>query len=192
MGSYTTRIINDTEFSEIINAIRNGYEHNGVCRRPNNAVATALVLQANLGLRISDILHLTLSSIVKDGNHYRLDIVEQKTNKSRTHIVPTEIYDYISSYCQSEKIGAERRIFQFSEHNIQLHLKNVCEYLKIENVSTHSFRKYSGDKIYESTGHDIELVRSFYQHTSVATTQRYLKRGNAALEKAICGTVTFA
>ena len=35
--------------------------------RPNERVATALVLEANLGLRISDIIHLRLADIVKDG-----------------------------------------------------------------------------------------------------------------------------
>ena len=35
--------------------------------RPNERVATALVLEANLGLRISDIIHLRLADIIKDG-----------------------------------------------------------------------------------------------------------------------------
>lgn len=50
--------------------------------RPNERVATALVLEANLGLRISDIIHLRLADIIKDGERYRLSIVEQKTKKA--------------------------------------------------------------------------------------------------------------
>ena len=63
--------------------------------RPNERVATALVLEANLGLRISDIIHLRLADIVKDGERYRLSIVEQKTKKARTFTVPLALYQFI-------------------------------------------------------------------------------------------------
>lgn len=49
--------------------------------KPNKKIATALTLEANLGLRISDILQLRLSAIIRDGDRYRLNIVEQKTKK---------------------------------------------------------------------------------------------------------------
>lgn len=49
--------------------------------KPNERIATCLVLEANLGLRISDILNLKMSDIIKDGDRYRLDITEKKTSK---------------------------------------------------------------------------------------------------------------
>lgn len=49
--------------------------------RPNERIATALVVEGNLGLRISDILRLRLCDIVRDGVRYRLAIVEQKTGE---------------------------------------------------------------------------------------------------------------
>jgi len=48
---------------------------------PNERVATALVLEGNLGIRISDILALRPCDIVRDGDRYRLEIVEKKTGK---------------------------------------------------------------------------------------------------------------
>ena len=48
---------------------------------PNERVATALVLEGNLGIRISDILSLRPCDIVRDGDRYRLEIVEKKTGK---------------------------------------------------------------------------------------------------------------
>ena len=56
--------------------------------RPNERAATALVLEGNLGLRISDILKLRPCDIVKDGDRYRLEITEQKTGKRRVFTVP--------------------------------------------------------------------------------------------------------
>ena len=47
--------------------------------RPNERIATALVLEGNLGLRISDILRLRPRDIILDGDRYRLEITEQKT-----------------------------------------------------------------------------------------------------------------
>ena len=67
------------QYKEIIQTMREGF-----CGcRPNERIATALVLEGNLGLRISDILSLRLSDIVRDGDRYRLEITEQKTKKKR-------------------------------------------------------------------------------------------------------------
>ena len=77
MGYYKTKTLTKEQYMAIIETIRKGSS----LTRPNNEVATSLVLEANLGIRISDILKLTLNSIVKDGNRYRLDIIEQKTSK---------------------------------------------------------------------------------------------------------------
>ena len=49
--------------------------------RANPRCAAVLVAEANLGMRIGDILRLRLSDIVKDGNRYRLNITEEKTGK---------------------------------------------------------------------------------------------------------------
>ena len=67
------------QYKEIISTMKNGF-----CGcRPNERIATALMLEANLGLRISDIIKLRLSDIVKDGERYRLSIIEQKTSKAQ-------------------------------------------------------------------------------------------------------------
>jgi site-specific recombinase XerD len=43
-----------------------------------------------------------------------------------------------------------------------------------ESYGTHTLRKTFCRKIYEATGHDINLTRAVMGHASVATTQRYL------------------
>lgn len=76
--------------------------------KPNKRIATALTLEANLGLRIGDILKLRLSDIVRDGDRYRLDIIEQKTGKKREFTVPLEIYVYIQNYALENNIKAKK------------------------------------------------------------------------------------
>ena len=70
-----------------------------------------VILEENLGLRISDILSLRLSDIVRDGDRYRLEITEQKTKKKRVFTVPLVIQQYIKNYCLRNGIGKSRKDF---------------------------------------------------------------------------------
>ena len=59
MNKRTTAITTE-QYREIITTMKEG----GCCFRPNERVATALVLEGNLGLRISDIIKLRLSDSI--------------------------------------------------------------------------------------------------------------------------------
>ena len=96
-------------------------------------------MEANLGLRISDILQLRLSVIVRDGDRYRLDIVEQKTKKKREFTVPTDIYIYIQNYALENNINPAAKLFDMTERAVTKHLKLVCDYLGYSGIGSHSF-----------------------------------------------------
>ena len=169
------------QYTEIITTMREG----GCFFRPNERVATALVLEGNLGLRISDILKLKPCDIVKDGDRYRLEITEQKTGKSRVFTVPLVIQQYIENYCLRNSIRRNERIFPLTERAIQKQLKIVCDYLGYEGISTHSFRKWYATEIYKANGYDIALVQRLLQHSSAAVTQRYIGIEPQRIEEAI-------
>lgn len=173
------------QYQNIISTIQTGFMVNDYTFKPNNRLASLLVVQANLGLRLSDILNLTISDIVKDAGRYRLDIVEQKTHKSRTFTVVTEIYTYLLEYATNNKISKQARLFPVTERAVQKQLKTVCDYLGYENVSTHSFRKFYATEIYKNNNCDIELVRHLLQHSSASVTQRYIGIQSARVEEAI-------
>lgn len=181
MANKITVALTLNQYKEIIKTMRTG----GAGFRQNNRIATCLVLEANLGMRIQDILKLRLCDIVSDGENYRLDVVEQKTEKKRTFIVPIQIYQFIYVYCSENNIQKTDIIFPVTTRAIQKYLKVVTEYLGYENIGTHSFRKFYASDIYESNNHDIELVRELLQHSSTATTQRYIKRSAVKIEEAI-------
>lgn len=169
------------QYKEIITTMKQGFTG---CR-PNERVATALMLEANLGLRISDIIRLRLSDIVRDGERYRLAIIEQKTGKARVFTVPLALYQFIRCYCLDHGIAADVVIFPLTERAIQKQLKLVCDYLGIEGVSTHSFRKYYATEIYRNSGYNIALVQQLLQHSSAAVTQRYIGIQQKEVEQAI-------
>ena len=178
-----TKTLTTEQYTEIIQAMKEGF-----CGfRPNERVATALVLEGNLGLRISDILRLRPCDIVLDGDRYRLEITEQKTGKRRVFTVPLVIRQYIENYCLRHGIGAQDRVFPITERAIQKQLALVCDYLGFDGIGTHSFRKWYATEIYKNNGYDIALVQRLLQHSSAAVTQRYIGIEPQRIEKAIEG-----
>lgn len=171
------------QYKEIISTMKKGFSGS----RPNQEIATALMLEANLGLRISDILNLHLSDIVKDGDRYRLAITEQKTGKARAFTVPLALYQFIRCYCLDQGISERQKIFPVSERTVQRHLKTVCDYLGYQDISTHSFRKYYATEIYKNSHYNIALVQQLLQHSSAAVTQRYIGIQPREIEEAIEG-----
>lgn len=181
-----TVALTEDQYKEIINLIKTGFvTKDGRIIKPNNRIATILSLEANLGLRVSDILQLSLSSVIRDGDRYRLDITERKTQKKRQFTVPLEIYAYMQNYALENNISPKSKLFQIGERVVQKHLQFACEYLGYENISTHSFRKFFATSIYISNNYNIELVRILLQHSSVATTQRYIGIRGKEIEEAL-------
>ena len=176
-----TKALTTEQYKDIIQTMREGF-----CGcRPNERIATALVLEGNLGLRISDIIKLRPCDIVRDGDRYRLEIVEQKTGKRRVFTVPLVIQQYIENYCLRNGIRHNDLIFPITERAVQKQLKIVCDYLDYEGISTHSFRKWYATEIYNANGFDIALVQRLLQHSSASTTQRYIGIEPQKIEQAI-------
>ena len=182
MGEYTTRACSDTEFKEIITMIRTGYTDNdGIPHKPNDQVADILVLEANLGCRIGDIVNLKHSDFVCDNGIWKITIVEEKTNKKRVFIVPKPVKKFINKI----HYGQDGKLFSIKKHAVWKQLRAVTDTLGLDNISTHSLRKKIAQDIYESSGHDIEVVCTFLQHNSPVTTRRYIRRSDEKVEKAI-------
>ena len=174
------------QYEKIIKTMISGFadmDQNVV--KPNKRIATALTLEANLGLRIGDILKLRLSDIVRDGDRYRLDIIEQKTGKKREFTGPLEIYVYIQNYALENNIKATAKLFDISERAVNKHLQRVCVYLGFSGIGSHSFRKFFATSIYNNNKHDINLVRVLLQHSSIAVTQRYIGIQSEEIEEAL-------
>lgn len=180
-----TIALSDQQYIDIITAIKSGFCHAGREYQPNDRIATALTLEANLGMRISDILHLHFCDIIKDGDRYRLNISEIKTGKERVFTVPEEILEFIDQYRIRNRLNKQQRLFDISERQIQKHLKAACDHLGLSGISTHSFRKYFATKIYINNGYNIELVRQLLQHSSSSVTQKYIGIQQRQVEDAL-------
>ena len=180
-----TRAIDEETYKLIIATMQKGFEYEEIMHKPNERIATVLQLEYNLGLRIGDILNLTMDSFVKDGSRYRLDIHEQKTGKYRNFTVPVEIYNFIRDYAYENNIHPKAKLFPITERAVLKHLKVTCDYLGLQGVGTHSFRKAYATNIYVNNHYNIELVRVLLQHSSTVVSQKYIGIGSKELETAI-------
>lgn len=185
-----TRALDEDTFRKIISAMRQGFVFQGVRYQPNERIATVLVLEYNIGLRVGDILKLCVNSFIKDGNRYRLDLYEQKTNKYRNFTVPSEIYQFVRDYAYKNGVDQKARLFPITERAVLKHLKATSDFLGLEGIGTHSFRKGFATNIYVNNRYNIELVRVLLQHSSVVVSQRYIGIGNKELEDALVKNIS--
>lgn len=188
MGAYTTEMINTEQVTDIIRALQTGYEHKGVKHRSNFQVATIMLLQANLGCRIGDIVHLEVENVKFDGEAWRLDMTEEKTGKTRRFIVPTPVKAVIDDWCGRKNITTGR-LFNIEEPAVWKQLRAVTAYLDMKNVSAHSFRKNAAYRVYMDSGKDIALTSQYLNHSAPATTLLYLRRSNKQMDELLSNSV---
>jgi integrase len=150
---------------------------------------TVLVLEANIFMRISDILQMRLSSIIRDGDRYRLDIIEKKTKKKRQFTIPAEIYTFIQEYAINRGLKKEDLLFDITARQVQKHIQLVVNYLGIEGaISTHSFRKMGATEVYKHEK-DIFIIKELLQHSSIQTSEKYINIRREAVERAIANHI---
>lgn len=68
---------------------------------------------------------------------------------------------------------------------MQKQLKIVTDWLDLDNISTHSFRKFFATQVYQNNDYNIVLVQQLLQHSSPAVTQRYIGVSTKDIETAL-------
>lgn len=176
-----TRPLELSEYKQIIELFLNGFENkNETAFRPNKQIALALQLQASLGLRIGDVLNLRVNNF-RNG---KLEIREDKTDKLQYREINNNVYNYIKDYAIDNKLSQTDKLFDIGVRAVQKQLKLITDYLGLNNISTHSFRKLYATTVYEGNNHNLELVKELLNHTSIATTQRYIRVSQQAINQA--------
>lgn len=183
--NYATLATTEKEYKTIIKTLAAGYKHAGVHHRPNPRVVMALRLEYATGMRMSDIVRLRQCDIVKDGNHYRLDLKEKKTQKQRFYRVSEAVRDMIDDYCAKRGKSSTDMIIGGTVTGIEKQLRQVVQYLGYNRISTHSLRKYAACDIYEQTGYNIAAVSKFLNHASTSTTLKYISSADRALDEVL-------
>lgn len=173
------------EYSQIMDLLDTGFQYRDIENkkrifRPNSKVKMALFLEANLGLRISDIKRLK----IKNFKGSKLEITEKKTGKLQYREINPEIVDIVKDYAIENGLRLNDYLIDIGIRNVQQQLKIITNYLGLENISTHSFRKLYATLQYEKSNGNIELIKELLNHTSIATTQKYIRVSQQEIDKA--------
>ena len=182
--------ITEEQHIEIMRAMN----ENTVFYKRNPQVIAILITESSIGLRLGDVLSMKLNQIHTSEKGYRLKIKEKKPGKERDVPMPSELYAYLTEYAISKGRKRDETIFTLTPRAVTKYIKKVTDYLGLENVSSHSWRKMYALKIYKSTGNDIVAVQQSLLHSSLAVTQRYLNRRSEKLESVLqnnCSIVYF-
>lgn len=185
------RPLRDFEYKKIMNLLNTGFTYydNKLKRdtkvRPNKKVALALLIEANIGLRVSDVVKLKVKDVIKGEIYIR----EKKTNKLQVRRLNNNLVNIIEKYSEQNNLRLNDLLIKLTERQIQRIVKKVVDYSEIKDVSTHSFRKYFAMSVYVKTK-DILLVQQLLNHSSLGVTQRYLSVNQDLLDE-ISSSVDF-
>lgn len=179
-----TRPLEFDEYKKIITLMNNGfeYEHEGEKKifKPNPRISLILQLQASIGLRIGDILNLRLNNF-KNG---KLEIKEQKTDKLQYRNINASVVGAIYQYAMTKGLSSNDKLFDIGARAVSKQLKITVDYLGLNNIGTHSFRKMYAVAMYEGNNNNIELVRELLNHANISTTQRYIRVSQKEIDRA--------
>ena len=171
-----------------------------------------VVLGLNSGLRLRELTSITIGQ-VWDGAMPRAFLrVERRQLKfgcsttrrrsvsSRTLPLNVSVRRAIGDYCGErmalgDPLGTEQFLFPSPKQGKGLCRMQVSRILQrvftaagidlSSRLGSHSLRKTFCGKIWEASGHDIEVTRASLGHRHIATTQAYLPHGEAEAHRLI-------
>lgn len=172
---------------------------------------TLITTQWLTGFRISEVLSLTIGSVVRNGEIVSKIGVAPRNMKGgygRTRWVPVlpELRRALESYIGwlrmryelkpdlplflSRQDNADGTARALTRETARVILLRAFARAGIEDdgrLGTHTLRKTWARNVYENSGHDIVLLRAAMNHSDVSVTQRYLEVNEGELEMAIRG-----
>lgn len=179
MSTLHSRTTSDyIEWDTMLNIVRKLY------RDKKYRMSLMVACGSFFGLRVSDLKRLTWSDIL-DGNKFV--IIEKKTGKRREIKINRGLQAHIEDCFKALKISDRNELCFVNKYGkpistqmINRHLKTIkSQYgLKIEHLSTHSFRKTFGRKVVSNAGEQSEMalikLSEIFNHASPMITRRYL------------------
>lgn len=142
------------------------------------------VLGINTGLRISDILALTIADVsTQKGVVDRLELREKKTKKKRMIALSKKTCRLIERYIEEERPAAhqDEALFRSQKGGKAISRQHAYDILNqaarsvgvTERIGTHSLRKTFGYFAYKQ-GIDLAMIQKLLNHSSQTETLRYI------------------
>ena len=133
------------------------------------------IVGINSGLRISDILPLRVGDAKKNyfsmrekktGKQKRLDMTPSLKRELKVYVESKEDHEFLFK----SREGFNKPIGRSMAYKI---LKNAAEYVRIDEIGTHTLRKTFGYHFYKQTK-DVALLQKIFNHSNPTITLRYI------------------
>lgn len=140
-------------------------------------------LSINNGLRMSDILNLTVNDVSRLKVGEMVTIKEKKTGKSNVLCLNRSVHMILKKYLDERKPdGSEYLFISKKGNNRPLNVSTVSSMIKgwckdlhiIGNFGSHSLRKSWGLHQRTKYGVGMELLMKRFNHSSMSVTLRYV------------------
>ena len=175
---FSTTTSDFLEWDTMLNLVRKLYNDE------NYKISLLVACGSFFGLRISDLLNLRWEQLL---NADTFEIIEKKTSKKRIIRINSQLKKHIqdcynkinpaniASFCF---ISQKNCVYSVQRINVILkEIKNKYS-LKINNFSSHSFRKSFGRAVYNNAGDNSEMalvkLSELFNHSDIKTTRKYL------------------
>jgi len=174
---HSTTTADYLEWDSMLNLTRKLYQDK------NYKISMLVACGSFFGLRISDLLTLTWDQVLQSD---MFEVTEKKTGKKRIIKINHQLQKHIGDCYNAIKPQDNSKCFTsqkncvYSIQRINTILKEIkAKYsLKINNISSHSFRKTFGRAVYNNAGDNSEMALvklcELFNHSDVRTTRRYL------------------
>lgn len=135
-----------------------------------------IIVGANTGLRVSDILNLTWQQMRED----LVTINEKKTGKKKTFKINSVVRGALDNFNNdlADYIFVSQKKTVYRRQTINRLLKEVfAKEARKSNISSHSLRKSFGRRVFENNNESeksLTYLSELFNHSSVATTRKYL------------------
>ena len=162
--------------------------------RPRNELL--FILGINIGLRISDILKLKISDIIRTNGKTPKDyviITEMKTNKTKKFYIGDTVKKVVENYMKEIKNSEPNTYLFLSRKGVNIAITRQQAYRIINNaaeslglvernnngsiisgeIGTHTLRKTFGYHSFQN-GTSLELLMDLFNHSSKTQTLKYI------------------
>lgn len=132
----------------------------------------------NIGLRVSDVLHLKISDIA---GRSHISITEQKTGKQKRFLINDKLLCELERYIRVNDLKIDDYLIQSRKGDnkpitrIQAYrvLNDASRELGLNEIGTHTMRKTFGYWHYKQYK-DIAILQDIFNHSAPSITLRYI------------------
>lgn len=138
-------------------------ELRALTKRLDEPTRLAVMISADTGLRISDILALEAGKLERE-----MTVTEKKTGKSRKVKLSSETYNFAKKYAKY----SGKYLIPLNRSTVYRHIKSAAEEMGLEHVSMHSIRKYYARQYCRA--HGLAQTQREMKHDYLSTTLLYV------------------